>query len=47
MKVSIFTVVLNVSKELRFIALFVFTPIECNITPLVFTRMECTKMTGN
>ncbi len=30
MKVSIFTVVLNVSKELRLIAVFVFMPVECN-----------------
>ncbi len=30
MKVSIFTVVLNVSKKLRLIAPFVFTPMECN-----------------
>ncbi len=30
-----------------YIALFVFTPIECTITPFVFTPMECTKMTGN
>ncbi len=27
--------------------LFVFTPIECNITLFAFTPMECTKMTGN
>ncbi len=30
-----------------YIALYVFTPIECNIEPYVFTPIECTKMTGN